>query len=192
MNKQQFSHDAVLIGRGKQGVVYRISPERCIKIYRDRGHARQEREAYFRAQHSKLIPRLYEAGPDYLIMEYVQGETMYRRLKRKKVMTRQEAGMLIGVLREMKRLEFTRCDIALFHILIPEEGGAKIIDLVHAYVKTSDVPRYLFKELERLRQLDRFVDYVKEMDPELLRDWHNYFLKRSERYGRLGIVQSER
>ncbi|MEK8131477.1 kinase [Paenibacillus filicis] len=191
MSKRYLTHDAVLIGRGKQGEVYRISPERCIKIYKEHVHARQEHEAYLRAQHSEYTPKLYEAGPDYLIMEYVQGETLYQRLKRKKRMTRKEAEMLHGVLKEMKRLEFTRRDIALFHILIPEEGSLKIIDLVHAYVKTSNVPHFLFKQLKKLGQLDRFADYMKEMDPVMLGDWNHYFLKRGGRYGHVRVVQPE-
>ena len=67
-----------LIGHGLHGRVYKLSSQCCIKVFRSGKHAEIERRAYEAARGCRFVPKLYEAGPNYIIIEYVRGETLKR------------------------------------------------------------------------------------------------------------------
>jgi putative serine/threonine protein kinase len=174
------------IGKGKQGEVYQLSSDRCIKIYNNELHAQMESNSYKLAEGSTLIPKLYEAGPNYLIMELLHGETLQVYLKRKGTITKSDTEQIVWIIHEMIRLGFTRIDAALFHIIVVEgQQSYKIIDLVNCYTKRYRIPMVMFKGLSKLGLLDPFLMHVKALDPELYKVWGSHLIPRSERYGKL-------
>jgi putative serine/threonine protein kinase len=185
---QELLKGAVLIGKGKQGRVYKLASDRCIKIYSDEQHAQMEYKSYCRAEGSPVIPKLYEAGPNYLIMELVQGASLDRYLKKKGAMTRSDTERILFIIHEMIRLGFTRIDAAVFHIFIDQDQPTgKVIDLVNSYTKQYHIPLVMFKGLSKLNVLNSFLTHVKALDPELYQMWANYLMARSERYGKLQV-----
>ncbi|MCU6796035.1 kinase [Paenibacillus sp. WQ 127069] len=188
MDIQELLKGAVLIGKGKQGRVYKLASDRCIKIYSDEQHAQMEYMSYCRAEGSPVIPKLYEAGPNYLIMELVQGASLDRYLKKKGAMTRSDTERILFIIHEMIRLGFTRIDAAVFHIFIDQDQPTgKVIDLVNSYTKQYHIPLVMFKGLSKLNVLNSFLTHVKVLDPELYQIWANYLMARSERYGKLQV-----
>ncbi|MGG4398249.1 hypothetical protein ABEX25_28665 [Paenibacillus thiaminolyticus] len=171
MKEYRLPDHAEKIGSGQQGTVYRIAADRCVKIYTKARYAELEREAYCRAKGSPILPEFYEAGADYIIMEYLDGETMQSRLRRTGRLTRDDAAQILDTLDEMKKRKFTRIDLALFHLFFYRDGKMKLIDLVHAYTRSCSVPFVLARGLRRMNLLDSFLEHVKVLDPERLRDW---------------------
>ncbi|WP_314588162.1 RIO1 family regulatory kinase/ATPase [Paenibacillus terrigena] len=182
MDKQHLPADAVLIGRGKQGMVYQISADRCIKFYKNKEHARMEYTAYRLAEGSPIIPKLYEYGEDYLVLEFINGYSLKRTLETTKTISRAESEQILYIIHEMKRLGFTRIDIALFHIYI-QEHTCKIIDLVNSYNKEYPVPKVMLKSLAKLGLLGPFMTHIKDLDSDLYLIWLDHIATRSDRYG---------
>lgn len=164
--------DAVRIGAGRQGVVYRLPGDRCAKLYRSPAFAALEQDAYRRAAGSPHVPRVFDAGPNYLVLEYIRGPSLLERLTRNGSLEDSDVRLLLAAYRETKRLDFTRRDVALFHLLLPEDGAPwKMIDLVHAYRKTSAAPTVLLGGLRKLGLLQEFLERARELEPERIEAW---------------------
>ncbi|SHK08689.1 hypothetical protein SAMN02745975_03613 [Geosporobacter subterraneus DSM 17957] len=59
-----------MIDKGAHGAVFQISEDKCTKIYLDKTNCDLESTAYKKAQDSSIVPRLYEVGENYIVMEY--------------------------------------------------------------------------------------------------------------------------
>jgi eukaryotic-like serine/threonine-protein kinase len=77
-----------LLGRGGMGIVYRAVDTRlnrrvALKIAKESFEGRFTREAQaVSALNHTHVCTLYDVGPNYLVMELVEGETLHERLKR--------------------------------------------------------------------------------------------------------------
>lgn len=160
-----------LIDKGAHGAVFKLGDNKCVKIYADNINAELESEAYKKGQASGIIPRLYEVGENYIIIEFVEGISLSEYLSKKKDIDFMIAEKLLFVLREMKRLEFTRIDSSLRHILITKDESLKAIDLVYAYVRNDPKPIKIFTELKELGLVKPFLEHVKILDVSLFNEW---------------------
>ncbi|BBH21084.1 hypothetical protein Back11_24290 [Paenibacillus baekrokdamisoli] len=185
MNIHQLPPGAVLIGQGKQGSVYKLSSDRCVKLYNNEKYARMEYESYCHAEGSPIIPKLYDHGPNYLVIEFIDGEPLRKVLSRRGTITRNETEQILHIIHEMMRLGFTRIDVALFHIYIQEGAPSKIIDLVNSYNRQYLIPKVMLKGLAKMGLLAPFMLHIKELDSDMYRKWMNHIETRSDRYGNL-------
>ena len=74
-----------------------------------------------------MMPLLYESGPKYIIIEYINGPNLKDYLLEKGRMPKHITQELINRFNEMKRLEFLRRDESLSHILVKDKKRIKII-----------------------------------------------------------------
>ncbi|NOU94841.1 hypothetical protein GC093_16670 [Paenibacillus sp. LMG 31456] len=185
MDINQLPPGAVLIGRGKQGSVYKLSSDRCVKFYNNEKHARKEYNAYRLAEGSPIIPKLYENGPNYLVIEFIQGESLKKTLAKRGTITRSDSEQILHIIYEMRRLGFTRIDTALFHIYIQADHSCKIIDLVNSYNREYDIPKVMLKGLAKMGLLAPFLLHVKGLDPDMYTKWLDHIETRRDRYGNL-------
>ena len=65
-----------LVGRGREGAVFKISSDQCVKIYAKQRCAKNEGKVLIAAQESRIVPKLYEVGENYIIMEYIEGPSL--------------------------------------------------------------------------------------------------------------------
>lgn len=163
-----------LIGKGKQGAVFKISPDKCVKIYAKKGNASKEGKVLKASQESPIVPRLYEVGENYIILEYIEGPSLFQYLKENRNLTDKITNQILFILNEMKRLKFTRLDSRLNHIIVTKQGDLKVIDLVSHFKKKVDYPEFLTKHLKRLGLLSTFLNQVKRIDPQSYKDWKNF------------------
>ncbi|WP_028552061.1 hypothetical protein [Paenibacillus sp. UNC451MF] len=184
MDIHQLPADAVLIGRGKQGAVYKLSSDRCVKVYKKEKHAAKEYRSYCLAEGSPFIPKIYEHGSNYLVLEYIQGEPLSKAIEKNQTITRIECEHILNMIHEMTRLGFTRIDTALFHIYI-QGDSCKIIDLVNSYHRQYSIPKVMLKGLAKVGVLQPFLQHIKELDTDIYKKWTDYIVTRSERYGDL-------
>ena len=160
-----------LIGKGAQGAVFKISSDKCVKIYARQEYALQEGEVLKVAQDSPIIPRLYEVGPNYIIMEYLDGPTLFEYLQSGGDLSENIIRQILFVLKEMKRLKFTRLDADMRHFIVTEQKKLKVIDHYSSYTKIRSRPELLVNGLKKLGILPLFLEHVKEIDLESYLEW---------------------
>ncbi|TNJ66575.1 serine/threonine protein kinase [Paenibacillus hemerocallicola] len=160
-----------MIGIGAQGAVFRLSSDRCVKVYEDSRTAFWESKALKAAEEVPYFPKLYETGDKYVIMEYLPGPNLRDYLADNPGLTESFAAQLLGIVKAMRKLKFARIDTRTGHIIVTEGGKLKVIDHSGAYRTIRRAPFMLFKSLERDGGLRVFLKYVAEHDPKLYGKW---------------------
>lgn len=161
-----------LIGRGKQGAVFKISSDRCVKIYAKKKNVLNESKVLKAAQESPIVPKLYEVGTNYIVMEYIEGPSLTKYLKSEGVLSEKVTNQILDLLKEMKRLKFTRLDASLKHIIVTKQGELKVIDHVDSFQKYRPTrPEKLMTGLKKLGYLSSFLEHVKNIDPQSYLKW---------------------
>lgn len=158
-----------LIGRGKQGAVYRLDATRCIKVARDREALRAEIAAMRRGQVCPRFPRLHEWGEDYMVREYIPGQSLGHHLNRHPL-SRDLARQLIDILKWLRRLGFSRIDMRLAHIIY-DGKNLYVIDPANLNRKHDRFPRKVWRGLRKRGAATAFRSYLAEMDPRLYDEW---------------------
>ena len=124
------------LGEGGMGDVFRAVDTRlnravAIKITREQFSARFEREARAIASlNHPNICTLYDVGPDYLVMELVEGETLAARLKRGALPTNTAlsyASQIAAALAEAHARDIVHRDLKPGNIMIAR-SGIKVLD----------------------------------------------------------------
>jgi predicted Ser/Thr protein kinase len=163
--------DLKFVDKGAHGAVFKLSEKKCVKIYADNHNAEKEAKTYQMGQGSEIVPKLYEVGDNYIIIEFIEGISLWKYLSKKKEISFEITKKIILLLKEMKRLGFTRIDSSLRHIMITQDERLKAIDLVYAYVRTDVKPVKVFSELQRLGLVKQFLEHVEKIDKELFIEW---------------------
>lgn len=169
------------IGKGAQGAVFRISKDRCVKIYAKQEYARSESKVLKIAQDSQIVPMLYEVGPNYIVMEYINGQPLKPYLQSQRSIPESVTKQLLFIFHEMKRLGFARIDANIRHFIITGQGVIKVIDHVNSFKKERSWPSLFFEGLAKLKLLNTFLNQVKKMDPELFLEWKNLWENRENK-----------
>jgi len=160
-----------LIGQGDQGAVFKISASHCVKIYIRNEFTAREYSSYQAAKSSSLVAKIYGKGANYIIMDFLRGPSLERYLQGRGTMPNWITKQIILVLKEMKRLHFTKIDSFLRHIFIDKNHKIKIIDLVNAYTVRDSFPFRLFGDLKRLGLLNAFLQQSQKLASELYQEW---------------------
>ncbi len=166
-NKSEFS----LIDKGAHGAIFRIADDKCVKIYADKVNCELESKVYKAAQSSPIVPRLYEVGDNYIVMEYIDGESLYNYLSRKKRVSDHIVVKIVFLISEMERLGFTRRDTALRHVIVNSQKELKVVDIVYAYTRNDPNPFKLFTDLKTLGLVSDFMNKLKQINVDLYKRW---------------------
>jgi putative serine/threonine protein kinase len=160
-----------LIGAGRDGAVYKLEDNVCVKYFFDKNTQQKELEAIKLGQTSNVIPRLYEHGENYIVMEYVNGISLSRYLKDKGELTEELTKKILSMFSELKEIGFKRLDTEVRHILINEAGELKVIDHKRAFILDKEVPDKLLSGLKELGVTHVFLNHVKTLDPSIHDAW---------------------
>ena len=128
--------------------------------------------SYKIGQSSEIVPRLFEVGENYIVMEYIEGVSLWKYISNKKEISFDISKKIISLLKEMKRLGFTRIDSSLRHIIVTNDGSLKAIDLVYAYIRIDKKPVKIFTELKKIGLVKEFMNHVKTIDIALYNEWN--------------------
>ena len=159
-----------LIGKGHQGAVYRVSENQCVKIYGKTEHAKQEKKVLLSSKDLPFIPKVFETGTNYIVMEYLTGPDLNTYLKKQSVLTEDITKRLLSILTTMKKSGFKQIDAPLRHIIITSDGF-KLVDHVYSFTRQQDRPLELFQNLHERKFLDSFLEQVKAIDPKTHAEW---------------------
>ncbi|WHY54363.1 hypothetical protein [Peribacillus simplex] len=159
-----------LIGKGHQGAVYRVSEDACVKLYGKTEHANQEKMVLLSSQDLPFIPKVFETGPNYILMEYLLGPDLNTFLKKQSVLSEDITRRLLYILKTMEKSGFKQIDAPLRHIIITR-NGFKLVDHVYSFSREQKRPLELFKDLRERNFLDSFLEQVKALDPGTYAEW---------------------
>ncbi|MGE7906440.1 hypothetical protein ACQKNS_18765 [Peribacillus sp. NPDC094092] len=159
-----------LIGKGHQGAVYRVSEDACVKLYGKTEHADQEKTVLLSSQDLPFIPKVFETGPNYILMEYLLGPDLNTFLKKQSVLSEDITKRLLYILKTMENSGFKQIDAPLRHIIITRKGF-KLVDHVYSFSREQKRPLELFKDLRERNFLDSFLEQVKALDPDTYAEW---------------------
>jgi predicted Ser/Thr protein kinase len=167
-----------LIGKGKQGAVFKLSSDLCVKVYANQANVLKESEVLKIAQ-AGFVPKLYEVGENYIIMEYIEGSTIKEYLETKGNLTEDFTKKILSLLQEMKRLKFTRLDVRFDHLIVTKQGELKVIDHVNSFSleKQSTRPVRLLKCMKKIGLLSEFLKQVKKFDQQSYLEWKDSIRK---------------
>jgi RIO-like serine/threonine protein kinase len=168
--KVDSSISQTLIGAGHQGAVYRISEDQCVKIYGKPEHCAQEKQVLLSNQNLSFIPKVYETGDNYIVMEYLVGPDLNSYLKKQSTLTVQITQLLLDILTAMKKAGFKQIDTPLRHIFVTNKGF-KMVDHVYSFTREQERPIELFQNLHERGFLDSFLEQVKGLDPDTHAEW---------------------
>src|SRR5229473_2292063 len=157
------------LGAGGMGEVYRARDTRlgrdvAIKVCAERFSDRFGREAHAIAalNHSNIC-HLYDVGPNYLVMEYLEGVPLKGPLPLKKVL--ESAAQILDALDAAHTKGIVHCDLKPGNILVTKRG-IKLLDfgLAKAFgpLKDADVT-------QSITQQGQIVGTLNYMSPEQLR-----------------------
>lgn len=163
-----------MIGDGKDGEIYKVADDKVVKYFFKEETHRRELEAMQIGQASSIMPRLYEYGDNYIVMEFVKGISLARHMKRHGTIDEEMTKKIIFVLNEFKKLGFTRWDTEVRHMLMDENGDFKVIDHKRAFTSDSPVPTKLLKGMGKFGLAKEFLDHVKKVNQELFDAWKKH------------------
>lgn len=159
-----------LIGQGSQGVVYRLSEDKCVKVYETIQHAWQEKEVLLAFQDLSFIPKIFQADHNYIVMEYLTGPDLNTYLKQQNRLSEDITKRLLDILVTMKHSGFKLIDAPLRHIIITGTGF-KLVDHVFSFSREQNIPLELFKNLQERNFLDSFLKQVRKIDFNTYAEW---------------------
>ncbi|MFD2616325.1 kinase [Terrilactibacillus laevilacticus] len=159
-----------LIGKGLQGAVFKVSDDRCVKVYVDEKYCTMERNALEAGQNSNIVPHMFEVGPNYIVMEYINGESLRDYLEKYTTFPYSMTKRILSLFHQMEKVGYKRIDANLRHIYVVN-GGLKVIDHVNSLSINRTAPIKFLKGLRKRRLMGSFLEQVKELDYERYSKW---------------------
>jgi predicted Ser/Thr protein kinase len=163
-----------MIGKGRQGAVFKINDEMCMKVYGDEEDCAREHYAMSLGQHTSLIPKIYCKGKNFIVMEMVHGIDL-REYLQTQPLTKELSYRLIEMLLTFKKIGYERIDHHKRQIYLQQDGSLKVIDVGRTVWRNRiyPYPRKLLRSLGKDHEAV-FLQHVKEMAPELYNEWKYY------------------
>lgn len=177
-----------LIGMGSQGAVFKLSDEKCVKIYTDPIQAKMEAEALHAGQHLPFLPKLFETGHNYIVMEYFDAPTLKEYLRNCTYIPESITRKLLSMLRDMQKAKFTMIDAPLRHIFVLENEELKVVDHVNAFKRIHPVPLKLLRDLNIILLKESFLSRVKQLEPDTYNRWDRYFTENHFDYKNIPVT----
>lgn len=171
---------AKYLGEGNNGIVYELPNNKVIKIFLEEKVCKSEAYIFRKTKKSKYFPNIYTYGKLYIVREKVCGIRLDKYIKRNGL-SKELSIKLYKLLKEFKRLGFTKIDTRCKDVYVTENLELRMIDPKGCYTRKMDFPRHLMKRFNKLKVLDEFLYYIEEKDPKLCNYWRSeldkYFKK---------------
>ena len=136
-------------------------------------HCDQEIQSLKAAADSIIVPKLYDYGDKYIIMEFIHGVTLNDCLLHCKAFPESITKHILFLFQEMQRIGFKRIDANLRHIYVTENGVCKVIDHVNSMFRDHPFPKKFLKALKKRNLLDSFLEQIKKLDSNQYEIWKN-------------------
>jgi predicted Ser/Thr protein kinase len=163
-----------LIGKGRQGAVFAVTEDICVKVYGNTKDCSREYYALSLGKNSDLFPNVYQKGPNYIVMDFVTGVDL-REYLQSQPLTMALSLKLVEMLVTFKEIGFQRIDHHKRQIYVQPEGRLKVIDVGRTVWRDRVYP-YPRKLLTSLGEENRkiFLSHVQEISPSIYKEWNEY------------------
>ncbi|MCJ8006535.1 hypothetical protein ACFFF5_02565 [Lederbergia wuyishanensis] len=164
----------VMIGKGRQGAVFQIDNDTCVKVFGNSEDCDRENYALSLGQRTDLFPKIHAKGSNYIVMDLIKGIDV-REYLQSQPLTEALSEKLVKMLITFKEIGFQRIDHHKRQIFIQEDGSLKVIDVSRTVWRDRvyPYPRKLMTSLgEKNKAL--FLSHVQELAPELYDEWIHY------------------
>lgn len=164
----------VMIGKGRQGAVFQLTEDICVKVFGNAEDCEREHYALSLGQQSSLFPKVHAKGQLYIAMDIVKGVDV-REYLQSQPLTKDLSIKLIEMLITFKKIGYERIDHHKRQIYLQPDGNLKVIDVARTVWRDRvyPYPRKLLTSLgEENKEL--FLSHVQEMAPELYEEWKHY------------------
>ncbi|GKU82894.1 hypothetical protein [Niallia sp. NCCP-28] len=164
-----------MMGKGRQGAVFQLSEEECMKVFGNEEDCQREYFALSLGQHTDLFPKVYEKGPNYISMEIIKGVDV-REFLQSQPLTPELSNKLIDMLIVFKEIGFERIDHHKRQIFLQPDGSLKVIDVARTVWRDRvyPYPRKLLTSLGKENK-EIFLAHVQASAPALYEEW-KYFI----------------
>lgn len=140
------SHDPSLqlVGTGRSAFAFRIeNSNTVIKIFFPSCEyiAREEAEIYTLLEGIHYFPRIHEAGLNYVVMDYIEGDTLFDCITHGKAVTTDHIKEIDHALALASETGLNPSDIHLRNIFITSADEIKLIDVAR-YRQMKDCPQW--------------------------------------------------
>ncbi len=179
---EELFRDAVFLGQGNNGVVYKLPEDKIIKLFADKNICKEEGDILYRTNGSKFFPKLYKRGDLYIVRDMVEGTQLDKYIK-KQGLSREVSENIYYLLMEFKRLKFSKIDTRCKDIYVMNNKKVMLIDPKKCYSRKISYPRHLMKGLLKLKVLDEFLYYISNIDEKRSLQWRSKFDKYWEKEG---------
>lgn len=159
-----------LIGAGHQGAVFRIAENKCVKIYGKPEHCEMEKTILLANQDRHFIPKVYESGENYVVMQYLVGPDLNTFLKKQTTLPPIVSKLLLDILTSQKQAGFKQIDAPLRHVFVTN-SGFKMVDHVYSFSRQQERPLELFQNMHERGFLAAFLEHVRLLDPVTYEEW---------------------
>lgn len=159
-----------LLGEGHNGWVYLMPDGKVIKICKEEETCRKEYLILKQVEGSHHFPKAYFQCGNYMIRDFVGGESLQDYVNRKGL-SRRLALNLIELIDEFKKYGFTKLDVRCRDLYVQGKESIMVIDPRASFSRRVSFPRHLMKGLEKLGALDKFLQVLHEKNPEISVEW---------------------
>ncbi|WP_232725517.1 protein kinase family protein [Bacillus sp. FJAT-44742] len=137
---KSFAPELKVIGIGRSAAAFRIrETDKVIKVFfPEYTHiAKEEAEIYQLLEGKSYFPCLYDWGDNYLVVDYIEGKTLFSCLTEGVLVTSDQIKGVDEVISYVKKKGLNPSDIHLNNILVTPKGEVKVIDLAR-FRETKD------------------------------------------------------
>jgi predicted Ser/Thr protein kinase len=173
---EELFKSAEFLGQGNNGVVYELPEHKVIKIFVEEKVCLDESYVLIKAKGSKYFPKVYSVGKLYIVREMVDGIPLDKYIK-KNGLNKEIALNIYKLIKEFKKINFTKIDTRCKDIMVGSNNKIMIIDPKKCFKRKIDYPRHLMKGFLKLGVLDEFLMYIEDINKKKSKEWKCKFDK---------------
>lgn len=173
---EELFREAIFLGEGHNGIVYELPRDKAIKIFQEKDTCKEEAAILIRVSKSKYFPKIHSVGDYYIVREKIEGTRLDDYIK-ENGFSYELSKNLYDLVKEFRRLSFTKLDARCRDIYVLDDGSIRVIDPKQCYKRRVDYPRHLMKGLAKLGALDSFLRNIIDIDKEIGEEWYRKITK---------------
>jgi RIO-like serine/threonine protein kinase len=162
------------LGKGNNGVVYRIDDHKIIKIFNDKKVCKTEYIILKSSMGYPSFPKVFDYGDYFIVREFVDGIRLdkylnYNPLNEKLVRS------LVDLIDDFKELGYKKLDIRCKDLYVQDDFSIKVIDPKDNFDREMPFPRHLMKGILKRNSIGEFFYYLQKIDTGLYESWRSQF-----------------